>query len=75
MTILDMLKKERLTFGNQLEGLEGQIEKQEEEIEKLKVRFILLKIRTNIWKLFFYCVVFYSIYKVIDTVILRLIKQ
>jgi hypothetical protein len=37
MTILDMLKKERLTFGNQLEGLEGQILKQEEEIEKLKV--------------------------------------
>ena len=37
ITILDMLKKERLTFGNQLEGLESQIEKQEEEIEKLKV--------------------------------------
>ena len=37
MTILDMLKKERLTFGNQLESLEGQIQKQEEEIEKLKV--------------------------------------
>jgi len=32
-----MLKKERLTFGNQLESLESQIEKQEEEIEKLKV--------------------------------------
>ena len=37
MTILDMLKKERLTFGNQIEGLEGQVGKQEEEIEKLKV--------------------------------------
>lgn len=37
ITILDMLKKERLTFGNQLESLEGQIQKQEEEIEKLKV--------------------------------------
>ena len=38
MTILDMLKKERLTFGNQIEGLEAQLKKQEEEIEKLKVR-------------------------------------
>ena len=37
MTILDMLKKERLTFGNQIEGLEAQLRKQEEEIEKLKV--------------------------------------
>ena len=37
MTILDMLKKERLTFGNQIEGLEAQLKKQEEEIEKLKV--------------------------------------
>ncbi len=36
-TILDMLKKERLTFGNQLEGLEGTLRKQEDEIEKLKV--------------------------------------
>jgi hypothetical protein len=53
MTILDMLKKERLTFGNQLEGLEGQIEKQEEEIEKLKVRFILLKIRKKYLEAFF----------------------
>ena len=25
MTILDMLKKERLTFGNQIEGLEAQL--------------------------------------------------
>jgi len=40
-TILDMLKRERLTFGNQLEGLENQIGKQEDEIEKLKV--ILIK--------------------------------
>ncbi len=32
-----MLKKERLTFGNQLEGLENQIKKQDEEIERLKV--------------------------------------
>ena len=38
MTILDMLKKERLTFGNQIEGLEAQLKKQEEEIDKLKVR-------------------------------------
>ena len=37
MTILDMLKKERLTFGNQIEGLEAQLRKQEEEIDKLKV--------------------------------------
>ena len=35
-TILDMLKKERLTFGNQLEGLEAQLKKQDEEIVKLK---------------------------------------
>ena len=40
MTILDMLKKERLTFGNQIEGLEAQLRKQEEEIEKLKVKLI-----------------------------------
>ena len=40
MTILDMLKKERLTFGNQIEGLEAQLRKQEEEIEKLKVGII-----------------------------------
>ena len=39
MTILDMLKKERLTFGNQIEGLESQTGKQEEEIEKLKVDY------------------------------------
>lgn len=39
MTILDMLKKERLTFGNQIEGLEAQLGKQEDEIEKLKVFF------------------------------------
>ncbi len=36
-TILDMLKKERLTFGNQLEWLENAMKKQEEEIKKLKV--------------------------------------
>ena len=36
-SILDMLKKERLTFGNQLEGLEFQLKKQEDEITKLKV--------------------------------------
>ena len=41
MTILDMLKKERLTFGNQIEGLEAQLRKQEEEIDKLKVNSIL----------------------------------
>ena len=40
-TILDMLKKERLTFGNQLEGLEGTIKKQEQEIGKLKVPYII----------------------------------
>ncbi len=39
-TILDMLKKERLTFGNQLEGLEGTLRKQEDEIEKLKVTHV-----------------------------------
>ena len=32
-----MLKKERLTFGNQLESLEFQLKKQDEEINKLKV--------------------------------------
>ena len=36
--ILDMLKKERLTFGNQLESLESTLRKQDDEIEKLKVR-------------------------------------
>ncbi|TRY80512.1 hypothetical protein TCAL_10729, partial [Tigriopus californicus] len=35
-TILDMLKKERLTFGNQLENLEGTLKKQDDEIVKLK---------------------------------------
>ena len=45
MTILDMLKKERLTFGNQIEGLEAQLRKQEEEIEKLKVSCLAV-----IWK-------------------------
>ena len=35
-SILDMLKKERLTFGNQLESLEFQLKRQEEEISKLK---------------------------------------
>ena len=35
-TILDMLKKERLTFSNQIEGLEGTLKKQDEEIAKLK---------------------------------------
>ena len=45
MTILDMLKKERLTFGNQIEGLEAQLRKQEEEIEKLKVSHLGI-----IWK-------------------------
>ncbi len=34
-----MLKKERLTFGNQLEGLDNTLKKQDEEIEKLKVGF------------------------------------
>ncbi len=29
--------QERLTFGNQIEGLEVQLRRQEEEIEKLKV--------------------------------------
>ena len=43
MTILDMLKKERLTFGNQIEGLEAQLKKQDEEIDKLKVRIVLYK--------------------------------
>lgn len=33
-----MLKKERLTFGNQLESLEFQLKKQDEEINKLRVR-------------------------------------
>lgn len=36
---MDMLKKERLTFGNHLENLESQVKRQEDEIEKLKVRF------------------------------------
>ena len=31
-----MLKRERLTFSNQLESLESQIKKQENEIERLK---------------------------------------
>ena len=35
-SILDMLKRERLTFSNQLESLESQIKKQENEIERLK---------------------------------------
>ena len=37
-----MLKKERLTFGNQLESLENQIKKQDEEI---------IRLRVEIWKL------------------------
>ena len=39
-TILDMLKKERLTFSNQIEGLEGTLKKQDEEIAKLKASFL-----------------------------------
>ena len=35
-SILDMLKKERLTFSNQLEALESTIKKQDDEIERLK---------------------------------------
>jgi len=35
-SILDMLKKERLTFSNQLEALETTIKKQDDEIERLK---------------------------------------
>ena len=62
ITILDMLKKERLTFGNQLESLEGQIQKQEEEIEKLKVNnepfFIFMQhmsfITEFLWKFYFF---------------------
>jgi hypothetical protein len=50
MTILDMLKKERLTFGNQIEGLEAQLRKQEEEIEKLKVRHLAGSHLGVIWK-------------------------
>ena len=53
MTILDMLKKERLTFGNQIEGLEAQLRKQEEEIEKLKVSTVSCnKKGTTIYPLF-----------------------
>ena len=48
MTILDMLKKERLTFGNQIEGLEAQLKKQEEEIEKLKVIHFAFKMNQQI---------------------------
>ena len=49
MTILDMLKKERLTFGNQIEGLEAQLRKQEEEIERSSTRqdTIPMKIAIN----------------------------
>ena len=50
MTILDMLKKERLTFGNQIEGLEAQLRKQEEEIEKLKVSHLGVISLGVIWK-------------------------
>ena len=50
MTILDMLKKERLTFGNQIEGLEAQLRKQEEEIEKLKVSYFGVISLGFIWK-------------------------
>ena len=42
ITILDMLKKERLTFGNQLQVLESTLKKQDEEIIKLKVLLLLL---------------------------------
>ena len=35
-TILDMLKKERLSFTNQLESLEGQLKKQDDEIIRLQ---------------------------------------
>ena len=35
-SILDMLKKERLTFSNQLEALESTIKKQDDEIDRLK---------------------------------------
>ena len=35
-SILDMLRKERLTFSNQWENLEAQIRKQDEEMERLK---------------------------------------
>ena len=38
--ILDMLKKERLTFGNQLEGLESALKKQDDEIAKLKTTHV-----------------------------------
>ena len=51
MTILDMLKKERLTFGNQIEGLEAQLKKQDEEIDKLKVRIVLYKECYHIFQL------------------------
>ena len=40
MAILDMLKKERLTFGNQLEGLESALKKQDDEIAKLKTTHV-----------------------------------
>ena len=43
-TILDMLKKERLTFGNQLEGLDNTLKKQDEEIEKLKVGYTFVTV-------------------------------
>ena len=46
LTILDMLKKERLTFGNQLEGLESQLKKQDEEIAKLKTTHVSGTART-----------------------------
>lgn len=40
VTILDMLKRERLTFSNQLEGLESQLRKQDDEIKKLKATHV-----------------------------------
>ena len=50
MTILDMLKKERLTFGNQIEGLEAQLlgtvvnfEEPELEVQKSKLVLQLAK--------------------------------
>ena len=48
-SILDMLKKERLTFSNQLEALESTIKKQDDEIDRLKNTQKVIKIMKPNW--------------------------
>ena len=48
-SILDMLKKERLTFSNQLEALESTIKKQDDEIDRLKNTQKVIKIIKPNW--------------------------